>query len=269
MPNTDDIPKLTLEGFLDFTVETGVMKKRAALLSRFNDLSKELFKKSRPRLKIYRVESSFIFQFKIPSETHTGKLWYDVVIRFDKPDEDKKDSEYNVINDYHMTFISNMPSFTYNYAYISNQRGWIIEEMKHILPDIFFEQEPKVKNKSQTFEFEKSITLACLLIAQRKLNFKRALPRRNRGDVFAWRRVNRSINTFDELQRRRKKLDSSVKKSKRRSRRQETRQRNIATQKAHAERQREKESPGIDSMVSDTDNQSLKEALDRVIKGRR
>jgi|GEM_PF-1799483 len=118
---------------------------------------------------IYRDKDDFIFYFKIPSEKFETVL-YDVVIKF-TPHEESSIGDMT-LNNYSVMLFSNSPNFIFTYAYMYNQDGIIIPELKDKINSKALTQEAVVKNPLNSYGFEKSVYFALLYIKSFRLNVK-------------------------------------------------------------------------------------------------
>lgn len=94
---------------------------------------------------------------KIPSEDkNMDKLYYDVVIKFNNIHE--------IVSKNELQFFSNSPAFTFNYAYVFNQKNLIIPELKSLYSKQSLKDAPTIKNPEEIIGFEKSIYYAILFL---------------------------------------------------------------------------------------------------------
>lgn len=118
---------------------------------------------------VLSYESSFYYLIKIPSESSTGTLEYDVVIRF-FPKDPEIMTEPSVRN-YYIQFFSNSPSFTYKFAYVYNKHGYLIKDLVNKMDEQFINVPPKTTNKDQSLSYDKSIYFACKFLAEGKFRW--------------------------------------------------------------------------------------------------
>lgn len=107
---------------------------------------------------------NYFFHIKVPSEKVKG-LFYDVVIKSEVPSDKKRVT----INNNPIKVYSNSPSFLFQYAYVCNKYGLIIDELIPKIGDIALSTPPKSKNPLENFGFEKSIYYACMYLKYNQL----------------------------------------------------------------------------------------------------
>ena len=121
--------------------------------------------------KIYKNNDSYIFHFKVPSETY-DKLFYDVVIEFYcEPEEPEVKNDRN-INRYYLNIFSNSPAFTFTYTYVCNKNNMIPLDCKSFCFKESLTSAPQLRNPVEIYGFEKSIYFACLYIINNNLYIK-------------------------------------------------------------------------------------------------
>jgi hypothetical protein len=115
------------------------------------------------------IEESFYLHVKIPSESNNGKYEYDVVIRFftDKPEVAKAQH----LRGYYIQFFSNSPSFMYQYAYLYNKEGYLIEALYNKLDADYIDSPPEKTNKNMVTSYDKSIYFACRFLSEKQFSY--------------------------------------------------------------------------------------------------
>ena len=94
---------------------------------------------------------------------------YDVVIRFftDNPEVAKQ----NHLRNYFIQFFSNSPSFMYQYAYLYNKEGFLIEALYNKLDPGYIDTPPEKTNKDMVMGYDKSIYFACRFLTDKKFRY--------------------------------------------------------------------------------------------------
>lgn len=134
-----------------------------------NRLDKILSNKDKDiKLSIYKYRDMYFFHFLIPSENMKRKNTYDVVLQF-IPNEDSINQKN--LNNYHVKFFSNSPSFTYTYAYAFNLYGLFIEELSNKFDKIIFENPPVTRNPGEVISYEKTIFFACQYLIDNSVKY--------------------------------------------------------------------------------------------------
>ena len=117
------------------------------------------------KTKIFKLNDSFIFHIKVPSEQKTQKdLFYDVILEFINHSETSSS-----LNSYIIKFWSNSPAFTYTYAYVANKNNLIPSWVKGKSGRKALWKKPKKRNPGIMLGFEKSIHFAALYIIHKDL----------------------------------------------------------------------------------------------------
>lgn len=119
--------------------------------------------------KVFKKGKSYIFVFKVPSETVDGIL-FDVAVQFD-PDGEESVKD-RTLNRYVLKLFSNSPNFVFTYAYVLNKSDMIVPFLIDKLHDKVLTEAPKIRNPVETYGFEKSCYFACLFIREMKLTNK-------------------------------------------------------------------------------------------------
>lgn len=164
----------------DDTLSTALYRKGTANIQKMKSAFFNLIK-SHPRwnLNIFKDKDTFFIHVQVPSEKVKG-FSYDVVIR----SETQKDKKRVTINNNPIKVFSNSPSFLFQYAYICNQQGILIEELKDKVGELALTTPPKNKNPLEQFGFEKSVYFACMYIKYNELNYIKNLDINKRsGDM--------------------------------------------------------------------------------------
>lgn len=134
------------------------------LKMRYDKILRESGKKI--KLETFKDKSDYFFYFKFPSEKFGVDLLYDVVIQFIPIGNSKTDL---TINNYAVKVFSNSPNFMFTYAYIYNKDGIVINFLKEKISDEALNNQPVVKNPTETYGFEKSVYFALLYIKNNRL----------------------------------------------------------------------------------------------------
>ena len=141
-------------------------KIKADLEARYRKLYKE--RKSGFSITMFRLtrERSLVAWIKVPSESMTKTaLNYDILLEFQFPPSTTglpRSANFSTLDTLPIRVFSNSPSFTYNYAYVCNKNGLLIEWMKRRMSTKALELEPVKRNPNLQFGFEKSIYFAIL-----------------------------------------------------------------------------------------------------------
>jgi len=134
-------------------------------------------------LTVYKTKTGiFVLYFKFRSEhlKQRTDMYYDTVIELTPP-EGSTGSE-KTIGEYTCRFASNNPSFAFTYLYVANKLGYFLPQFKDKFEDIFFTDEPVVRNPSFTFGFEKAILFPALYITEMKLQYIDKLNKLSKGE---------------------------------------------------------------------------------------
>jgi len=102
----------------------------------------------------YEVKGDLYCHIKLPSETHTGKIQYDVVIGFERG------SKFKPIGRHDVQFFSNSPAFCFTYAYTYNKEKMFPMIMKSKLYKDNLKKPAAVRNNKNVVGFEKSTQFA-------------------------------------------------------------------------------------------------------------
>lgn len=105
------------------------------------------------------LEDSYYIHIKVPSESNDGKQEYDVVIRFFT--EDPQYLKDLHLRNYNIQFFSNSPGFIYKYAYVYEQKGFLIEALYNKLDPSYRGKAPEKTNANLDLSYDKSIYFAC------------------------------------------------------------------------------------------------------------
>lgn len=132
---------------------------------------KEVDKKKKISLDIYRDNEEYYFHFKIPSEGPDRRNTYDVVFHFTYGDEKELVNDKN-LSRYYVKFFSNSPSFTYTFAYAFNLYGLFVEQLAGKFRHEVLSNPPITRNPGEIISYEKTTYFAAryLLIEKRYLN---------------------------------------------------------------------------------------------------
>lgn len=116
------------------------------------------------------IEDSYYIHIKVPSESQKeGKYEYDVVIRFftDNPEVQAQET----LRNYYVQFFSNSPSFMYQYAYLYNKEGFLIETLYNKLDADYIDVPPEKTNADMKKSYDKSIYFACRFLSEQKFRY--------------------------------------------------------------------------------------------------
>lgn len=117
---------------------------------------------------ICEIEGSWYYHLKVPSEGNDGRISYDVIIRFFT---DKTFIKFeNHLKNYYIQFFSNSPGFIYKYAYVYNQRGYLIELLANKLNPEALTQPPDKSNADQSLSYDSTIYFACRFLSGQSLS---------------------------------------------------------------------------------------------------
>lgn len=114
------------------------------------------------------IEDSVFIHVKVPSESQNNYS-YDVIIRFFSTDP--LIINQNHLRNYYIQFFSNSPSFMYQYAYVYNQEGFLIEALYDKLDPDYIDKPPEKANASMTLSYDKSIYFACRYLSDNKFRY--------------------------------------------------------------------------------------------------
>lgn len=156
------------------------------------------------------VEDSFYLHVKIPSESQKdGNYMYDVVIRFftDNPEVAREKH----LRNYFIQFFSNSPSFMYQYAYLYNKEGFLIEALYDKLDPDYIDTPPEKTNKNMVMGYDKSIYFACKFLTDKKFRYLEkggfgSLKKKNSSTFFREISDFRSIKLDQQIMSEEKKL---------------------------------------------------------------
>lgn len=101
-------------------------------------------------------KGNYFFHVTVPSETDRENT-YDVIIKFETS---KEVENSNTLKPYNVKFFSNIPAFTYTYAYVYNKNGLLVDELKDKFEREVLTKAPIKRNPQETFGYEKSIFFA-------------------------------------------------------------------------------------------------------------
>jgi hypothetical protein len=118
------------------------------------------------------VENSYFIHIKIPSESRSkdGQEYsYDVIIRFFTTDPEVMNEKH--LRNYHIQFFSNSPSFMYQYAYLYNKEGFLIQALYSKLDADYIDKAPEKTNAEMKLSYDKSIYFACKFLCESKFKY--------------------------------------------------------------------------------------------------
>ena len=119
---------------------------------------------------VTEIEKSVYIHVKVPSESQKNEnYFYDVVIRFFT--EDEMMASQSSLSPYYIQFFSNSPSFMYQYAYLYNKEGFLIEALYDKLDADYIDTPPEKTNAKMTISFDKSIYFACRYLQDNKFRY--------------------------------------------------------------------------------------------------
>lgn len=136
--------------------------------------------------KIYNEGDNFVLHFRIPSENYD--IHFDVVLRIIPVDGATN------VRDWEVEFFSNIPAFTFTYAYAIYHKGWLISQLADRFSDVALTETPRVKNPLEENGFEKSIYYALLFMENFHL-FSSANLKRLGKEKVDWKKLSTSIDT--------------------------------------------------------------------------
>lgn len=128
-----------------------------------------MFQKFKSENRIYlkastKIDDAYYYLIKVPSESQKdSKIEYDVVIRFFT--DDTNNTKSNNLRNYYIQFFSNCPSFMYQFAYLYNKKGYLIELLYNKIDANYINMPPKVRNSGMVISYDKSIFFACKYLA--------------------------------------------------------------------------------------------------------
>lgn len=171
-------------------------------------------------MKCYNDKGSYIFHFKMPSETYGNQLKYDVVLQFIPIGNVTKD-DVTIVN-YSMKMYSNSPQFMFTYAYVFNKAKLIPKELLSKLSKESLRKEPNIRNPFHTYGFEKSIYF-CLLFIKRSGYDRKSVLQKESTKLKSFKdqitkNVNHSEITLGENRRLRKLADEKKREQKKTTR---------------------------------------------------
>lgn len=109
---------------------------------------------------------NYMIHVKIPSETNMGN-YYDVVIHFFT--DNSKVANERTFERYYIKLFSNSPSFTYRYAALYKQEGYLIDTLADKFSQENLNKMPEKTNVERNLTFDKSIYLAGRYLLDNKL----------------------------------------------------------------------------------------------------
>lgn len=119
---------------------------------------------------VCEIEDSYYLHIKVPSESQkNGNYEYDVVIRFFTDDPETLKQPH--LRGYYIQFFSNSPSFMYQYAYLYNKEGFLIEALYDKLDAEYIDTPPEKTNSQMKTSYDKSIYFACRFLSEKKFRY--------------------------------------------------------------------------------------------------
>jgi len=163
------------------------------LKSRYQDLINKVKTRNEISHRIFEIdEKNILFLIKIPSEKYD--IVYDVVFLFTLVDEKMAG---NLLTAYDISFFSNNPAFTFNYAYVLKKKDMLI---KFLFPKInkkALTLPPSVRNPSMILGFEKSLYFAGLYMINNKLYRKDTID--SNKETFDLKKFLNIVSSDDEI----------------------------------------------------------------------
>jgi hypothetical protein len=111
--------------------------------------------------KLYTGNEDYYIHFKIPTESE-DKFYYDVVIRFFPPSNDKTMTMERTLKNYQIQVYSNDPYFVFTYCYAYNSHKMFISDLKNKMSSLALTEPAKVRNPKNQIGYVKSIYFAYL-----------------------------------------------------------------------------------------------------------
>lgn len=145
-------------------ISTGMLSiVKKSLDDQFKDLQGKM------RVKWYSLGKQYLVaHVSVPSHT-LDKIYYDVLVEFDTasvPDGQ------NLINKCSAQVFSNCMSFTYTYANVFNENGWLIKWTKNKYDKKVFKKDPVQRNPEKQNGYERSLYLAFKYLTTGGRNYK-------------------------------------------------------------------------------------------------
>lgn len=171
---------------------TGMVAARYSIIDNLNMRSETLLAKKDIQFRVFSDDEAFVVQFKVPSEQEEYKIEYDVVIRFIPTN-----AESRSLSGYQVQLFSNSPAFSFTYAYVINERDWLVPELSGKFERQFTSTPPRERNPEEIYGFEKSIYFSLFLLRHRNVTFLSQLERLVYGKV-DWALLLREIPSAQE-----------------------------------------------------------------------
>lgn len=112
-------------------------------------------------------ENNYFIHIKVPSESHKGEIYHDVVIQFFLPDS--KFNSHLSIEKYYVQFFSNSPGFVYKYATLYKMQGYLIESLYNKFNQEMIDVLPEKANKKFDLYYDSSIYYASRFLLDHKM----------------------------------------------------------------------------------------------------
>lgn len=208
----DEPIELTLNALLNNPTgkQTSYMASRARIIADLEARYESLLKKYKKfPFRIFKLKNSFVFIFKIPSETFDD-FFYDVVIQFEPTTpEMERDS---TLNRYKLYLFSNSPSFTFTYTYVVSDNDMLVDFVRGKCSKVALSEAPKIRNPVEVYGFEKSCYYACKYIRDMGVHKKFSVE----GNLFLFNKLKvlSSISSQEEKLKEYNKLKEKQKKGK-------------------------------------------------------
>jgi hypothetical protein len=108
---------------------------------------------------IYSDEKNhtYFYHFQITSESNE-KVVYDVVIKFFTNDPNVKKEE--TLDNYNLQIFSNSPGFVFQFAYVYNQKGILVDELKSKFTEVALNTPPEKSNPTKAVGYDYTVYFA-------------------------------------------------------------------------------------------------------------
>lgn len=165
------------------------------------------------RIRAGRTENnSIIVYVRVPSEAVNG-MTYDNLIEFYPIDKNQQKWKDATVKDYGIKFWANTPSFVFNYAFVYNRRGLLIERyLDKYNTGLPKDQALDITNPKMIVGYEKYLYFACKYIEVKGLLETKKLV--NLANGLSANYFNKDIRTPDEILAENKKKRVLQKKKK-------------------------------------------------------
>ena len=145
-------------------------------------------------LDVYSSNGAYVLFFSVGSEKFKD-LFYDIVFLVTPtPETESKNS----VSEYKLQVMSNIPAFAFTYLFAANEKGIAIEELKDKFDQLFYNEQPTVRNPEHIVGFEKSLMFAVYYLGHHKLFYKRELSSLSKGAI-KWPVISRKFRSFKKI----------------------------------------------------------------------